>query len=140
MQIQTEVIRFQTEGYTSIIDLSEDVSRIIQRSSFAEGQVTVYGIGATTGITTIEYEPGLVNQDMAEMLNQLAPYGHSYAHNQTWGDDNGAAHLRSALIGTSQAFPFKEQQLLTGTWQQIVFLDFDTRPRNREVVIQLMGV
>ena len=140
MQVQTKVIRFQTNGYTSIINLSEEVSKVIRSSSLAEGQATIYGIGATTGITTLEYEPGLVNKDVGHMLDQVAPYGHRYAHNQTWGDDNGAAHLRSALIGTSQAFPFKDSRLLTGTWQQIVFLDFDTQPRSREVVVQLMGV
>lgn len=139
MEIKTEVISFQTEGYTSIINLSDEVSRIIRESELQEGQATVYGIGATTGITTLEYEPGLVNKDVDQMLGKLAPYGHGYAHNQTWGDDNGASHLRSALIGTSQAFPFKDKRLLTGTWQQIVFLDFDTRARKREVVVQLIG-
>lgn len=108
-------------------------------SGLREGLATVSAIGSTTGITTLEYEPGLVNSDVAAFLEQLAPYSKDYVHNQTWGDDNGSSHLRSALIGTSQSFPFVEGKLMLGTWQQIVFIDFDTRPRQRQVVIQLMG-
>ena len=139
MKLVTEHIRFETDGYTTIVNLSDKVQQMIRQSGLTEGQATVYGIGATTGITTLEYEPGLVNHDVGHMLDKLAPYGHGYAHNQTWGDDNGAAHLRSALIGTSQSFPFQDSRLLTGTWQQVVFIDFDTRPRSREVVVQLFG-
>ena len=97
-------------------------------------------MGSTTGITSLEYEPGLVNHDIARMLDKLAPYGVNYEHNKTWGDDNGAAHLRSALVGTSQSFPFQEGRLLLGTWQQVVFMDFDTRPRDRTIVVQLTGI
>jgi secondary thiamine-phosphate synthase enzyme len=101
--------------------------------------VLISAIGSTTGITTVEYEPGLVEHDIAEMLNKLAPYGVNYEHNKTWGDDNGAAHLRSTLIGTSQTIPFENGKLILGTWQQIIFMDFDTRPRNREIVVQITG-
>lgn len=139
IDLETHFIEFSTKGHTDIIDLSDRLDDLIAHSDFEEGQVTVFGIGSTTGITTIEYEPGLVNQDVAKMLDKIAPYGHGYAHNQTWGDDNGAAHLRSMTIGTSMALPFKAGTLLTGTWQQVVFIDFDTRPRSRRVAVQLFG-
>ena len=140
MHLETHYIEFSTKGYTDIIDLSAEVQRIIRESNLREGQVTVFGIGSTTGITTVEYEPGLVNHDIASMLDKLAPYGVAYEHNNTWGDDNGAAHLRSSLIGTSKTLPFQNGQLITGTWQQVIFIDFDTRPRNRRVAIQVFGV
>ncbi len=139
MNIKTHTFEFKTGGHTDIHDLTPNVKRILENSGLKEGQATVSAIGSTTGITTIEFEPGLVNRDVKEMLNLLAPYGKSYLHNQTWGDDNGASHLRSLLIGTSYVCPFHEGILLLGTWQQIVFIDFDTRPRNRRVVVQLIG-
>ena len=104
-----------------------------------EGQVSVFGIGSTTGISTLEYEPGLVNYDVKELLEQLMPYDKDYHHNQTWGDDNGSAHLRSLLMGTSHVIPFVKGKLLLGTWQQVVFVDFDTQPRDRRVVLQFIG-
>ncbi len=100
----------------------------------------ISAVGSTTGVTTLEFEPGLVDRDVNEMFEIFAPYGKSYKHNQTWGDDNGAAHLRSTLTGTSITIPFVDGQLILGTWQQVVFMDFDTRPRDRTVVVQLMGV
>lgn len=139
MEIQTHYLEFRTKGHTDIIDLTPRIQELLRGSGLKEGQVLVSAIGSTTGISTTEYEPGLVNRDIAEMLERLAPYGRSYAHNQTWGDDNGAAHLRSILIGTSQTFPFAGGKLLLGTWQQIIFLDFDTRPRARKVVVQFVG-
>jgi secondary thiamine-phosphate synthase enzyme len=104
-----------------------------------EGHVLISAIGSTSGITTLEYEPGLVRHDVADMFELIAPYGKSYKHNQTWGDDNGGAHLRSMITGTSQTLPFIDGQLILGTWQQIVFMDFDTRPRSRRVIIQITG-
>lgn len=139
LTLETHPISFSTKGNNDIIDISADVSRLIKDNGFDEGQVTVFGIGSTGGITTLEYEPGLVNHDVARMFEQLAPYGVPYEHNKTWGDDNGSAHLRSFLVGTSKTFPFQDGTLMTGTWQQIVFIDFDTRPRNRKVAIQIMG-
>ncbi len=137
--LETHYIEFSTKGQTDIIDLTSEISRIISGNDFQEGQVTVFGIGSTTGITTIEYEPGLINQDVARMFEQFAPYGVPYQHNKTWGDDNGSSHLRSFLTGTSKTFPFQNSKLITGTWQQIVFVDFDTRSRSRKVAVQLLG-
>ena len=88
----------------------------------------------------MEYEPGLVKTDIFEALGKVAPYDIEYEHNKTWGDDNGAAHIRSTLVGTSYTVPFKQGKLMLGTWQQIVFLDFDTRARNRSAVVQIWGI
>ena len=99
----------------------------------------ISAVGSTTGITTLEFEPGLVDHDVDEMFETFAPYDKSYTHNKTWGDDNGAAHLRSAVTGTCITLPFIDGRLILGTWQQIVFMDFDTRPRSRTVVVQMMG-
>lgn len=139
MQILTRTIEFSTKGYTDIIDLTPRIRRALADMGLQDGQVTVFAVGSTTGISTVEYEPGLANHDIRNMLDQIAPYGKNYEHNKTWGDDNGAAHLRSTLVGTSYTAPFAGGQLLLGTWQQVIFLDFDTRPRQRKVVLQFMG-
>ena len=140
MKISTQRIQLQTKGFTQIIDITGEVQKLMDDEGFSEGSVLISAIGSTTGITSIEFEPGLVNHDIAEMLDKLAPYGVNYEHNKTWHDDNGAAHLRSSLIGTSQSFPFENGKLILGTWQQIVFIDFDTRERNREIAVQICGV
>ncbi|MCB0665640.1 MAG: secondary thiamine-phosphate synthase enzyme YjbQ [Saprospiraceae bacterium] len=139
MKIFTTGIQLQTNGRNQIIDVTPHVNQILNESDLSEGQVTVFGIGSTTGITTLEFEPGLVNHDVGEMFEKIAPYGKDYRHNQTWGDDNGAAHLRSFITGTSYTCPFVAGKLLLGTWQQIVFVDFDTRARSRQVVVQVFG-
>ncbi len=139
MEVQTHYLEFRTRGHTDIIDLTPRIEDLLAESGLQEGQVLVSAVGSTAGIGTTEYEPGLVQRDIAESLERLAPYDRPYAHNQTWGDDNGAAHLRSTFIGTSQTFPFAAGKLLLGTWQQIIFLDFDTRPRTRKVVVQFIG-
>ncbi len=139
MHIETVIIEFTTRGYTDIVDITENTQSVLTSSGLQEGKCTLFAIGSTTGLTTIEYEPGLVKQDLAAMFDHFAPYGKPYAHNMTWGDDNGASHLRSSLMGTDLSVPFQSGSLILGTWQQIVFVDFDTRPRNRRVVVQLMG-
>jgi secondary thiamine-phosphate synthase enzyme len=139
IELETRQIEFSTKGYNHIVDITDKVQNEILQSGFTEGQVTLFGIGSTTGLSTIEFEPGLVNTDISAMFDKLAPYGVEYAHNQTWGDDNGAAHVRSTLQGSSLVVPFVNSELLIGTWQQIIFLDFDTRPRNRKVVVQIFG-
>lgn len=139
MTINTHILEFRTGGHTDIVDLTPRIRKALQETGLTEGQVTVFAVGSTTGISTLEYEPGLVDHDVRAMLDQLAPYGRNYRHNQTWGDDNGAAHLRSLLTGTSYTAPFAAGRLLLGTWQQVVFLDFDTRPRERQVVLQFWG-
>lgn len=139
MKILSQRIQFKTKGYTDIIDITSKVQGALDSAGLKIGSILISAIGSTTGITTVEYEPGLVNHDISEMLDKLAPYGVNYEHNKTWGDDNGAAHLRSTLIGTSQTIPFENGTLILGTWQQIIFIDFDTRVRSREIVVQLSG-
>ena len=139
MNIKTRSIQLQTKGYTDIVDITSKVQRLIDEAGLDQGSILISAIGSTTGITTVEYEPGLVNHDISNMLDKLAPYGVNYEHNKTWGDDNGAAHLRSSLIGTSQTIPFVNGKLILGTWQQVIFIDFDTRPRTREIVVQVIG-
>jgi secondary thiamine-phosphate synthase enzyme len=139
LDIETHTIEFSTRGNTHILDITDKVNGIIASTGFEEAQATIFGIGSTTGIGTVEYEPGLVGTDLAGMFHKIAPYGVAYEHNKTWGDDNGAAHLRSTLQGTSLVVPVKDARLMLGTWQQIIFIDFDTRPRSRKVVVQLIG-
>lgn len=139
IDLETRHIEFSTNGRTHIVDITKMVQNEIYDSGFTEGQVTLFAIGSTTGLSTIEFEPGLVHTDIAEMFDKLAPYGVPYAHNDTWGDDNGAAHVRSTLQGSSLAVPFINKKLTLGTWQQIIFLDFDTRARSRKVVVQILG-
>jgi secondary thiamine-phosphate synthase enzyme len=139
MQLISSTHRFSTKGKTDIVNLTDQIQKELSLSGLKEGQVTLFAIGSTTGLTTIEYEPGLVETDVKAMFTKFAPYAVNYAHNRTWGDNNGAAHLRSFLTGTHFICPFLEGRLCLGTWQQIVFVDYDTRPRNRSIVIQFMG-
>ena len=139
MKIITRSIKLETKGFTDIIDITGEVQKLIDEENISEGSVLISAVGSTTGITTLEFEPGLVNHDIANSLDQLAPYGVNYEHNKTWGDDNGAAHIRSAFVGTSQILPFVGKKVILGTWQQIVFIDFDTRPRKREITVQISG-
>ena len=139
MELSTHFIELQTQGRTDLVDITPQVQAIVSEAGLTEGSATIFGIGSTTGISTIEYEPGLVKTDIAEALSKIAPYGKAYAHNNTWGDDNGAAHIRSTLTGSSLVVPFKDGQLILGTWQQICFIDYDTRPRSRTVIVQIIG-
>ncbi len=140
VNIITKTIELTTNGFSEIHNITESLKKLLAETGLQEGQVVISAIGSTTGITTLEYEPGLVQSDVGEMLDQLAPYGKNYRHNQTWHDDNGAAHLRSCLIGTSYTCPFSGGKLLIGTWQQVVFLDFDTRARSRSIIAQVWGI
>ena len=138
MIIVTETIEMNTRGFPDIIDLSARIREVIARSAIREGQATIFVPGSTAGITTIEYEPGLL-KDLPALCEKLAPRGATYHHDQTWHDGNGYAHLLAALFKPSVTIPLSGGQMMTGTWQQVVLMDFDTRPRQREVVIQVMG-
>ena len=139
MKIITDVVSISTKGFNDIIDITPQVQDYLRASKLSEGQVTVSISGSTAGVTTIEYEPGLL-KDIPEILNQIAPMDRTYQHDATWGDGNGYAHVRAALVGSSLTIPFKEKRMLLGTWQQVVILDFDNRPRQRDVVVQFMGM
>jgi secondary thiamine-phosphate synthase enzyme len=134
----TEEIHLQTKGYTDIIDVTPRVRDLLEESGLRAGTVTVFCPGSTGGVTTIEYESGVV-QDLQEILEEIIPVGRDYRHHQRWGDDNGSSHIRSALVGPSFTVPFTDGTLTLGTWQQIVFIDFDTRARSRRLVVQIVG-
>jgi secondary thiamine-phosphate synthase enzyme len=128
----------QTRGETDIVDVTGPVADCIRRSRLTAGTATVFCPGSTGGLTTIEFEPGLV-KDIPLALEKVAPREGHYHHHETWHDDNGSAHVRAALVGPSITVPFVGGEMTLGTWQQIVFVDFDTRPRDRRLVVQILG-
>jgi secondary thiamine-phosphate synthase enzyme len=132
------VLRLKTEGFGSVHDITDEVSRAVRESGIVTGVVNVAGLGSTLGVTTIEYEPGAV-ADLKRALEQIAPATDNYAHNARWGDHNGYAHLRSALMGTTESYPVSEGRLRLGTWQQVILCDFDDSPRSREVTVTVVG-
>jgi len=136
--IKTVEHAVQTKGHCDIHDLTPVLRRALADTGFAEGQALVFVVGSTAGITTVEFEPGLV-RDLNEFFEKLIPEDRDYFHHATWGDDNGSNHLRAALLKPSLTIPFKNRQLLAGTWQQVVLIDFDTRPRQRSIVFQFTG-
>ncbi|MBN1542764.1 YjbQ family protein [candidate division KSB1 bacterium] len=138
MKIITAQIPLSTRGDSDILDITPQAALELEKSGLRSGVAIFFVSGSTAGLTTLEFEPGLV-QDVPEALEKIAPQGKSYHHDRTWGDGNGHAHVRAALIGPSLTVPFAEGRLLLGTWQQIVLIDFDNRPRRRQVVVQLMG-
>jgi len=138
MNIFTETHFFATKGDCDIINVTGVLLESLAKSKLKNGNVTVFVVGSTASISTIEYEPGL-RKDLPEMLEKFIPTGKKYHHNSTWGDHNGHAHLRSTLFGCSQTIPFANGELLLGTWQQVILIDFDERPRNRKVIFQFIG-
>jgi secondary thiamine-phosphate synthase enzyme len=139
MPVETHRINVKTRGGSQVLDLTPQLLEVLGRSKLADGVATLFVIGSTAGLTTTEYEPGLVNHDLKHCFEKLAPDGEVYRHEETWHDDNGHAHVRASLLGPSLSVPFVDRRPTLGTWQQIVLIDFDTRPRTREVVVQIMG-
>jgi len=131
-------ISLATRGFNDIIDITPSLRSIIQESRIKNGLLAVFVPGSTAGLTTIEYEPGLI-EDIPEMLEKIAPMQARYHHDQTWHDGNGYAHLRAALIGPSLTIPFEQSQMQLGTWQQVVLIDFDNHPRQRHLHVQIQG-
>lgn len=136
--VQTSTHDLRTSGQGDMHDLSEAVASAVAASGLSDGIVTVCVIGSTAAVTTIEFEPGAV-ADFDRVLEQIAPRRGAYVHHERWGDDNGSSHVRAAMIGPSLTLPFTGGQVRLGTWQQIVLAEFDTRPRNRQVVMQVVG-
>ena len=136
--VQSATFEVSTEGFGDVIDVTAQVAAIVQKSGIRNGIVCIANPGSTAGITTIEFEPGAV-ADLKAALEKLAPEKACYRHNDTWDDGNGFAHLRSALVGASQSFPVRDGKVALGTWQQIVLLDFDNRPRRRKLVVSVVG-
>ena len=138
MKIINERIRLSTKGSPDLVDITQDLSGILESSKLMKGSLTVFVVGSTAAITTFEYEPGLA-EDMRNLYEKLAPSDEHYRHDDTWGDANGFSHLRAALQGPSLCVPFDDGRLLLGTWQQVVLAEFDNRPRQREIVVQMIG-
>ncbi len=136
--VRTERIRVQTAGFADIVDITREVAEAVQCAGLRSGIVTVFVAGSTAGVTTVEYEDGLV-RDLQEAFERMAPSGRPYHHDRRWGDGNGFSHVRASLLGPSLTVPVEDGRLMLGTWQQIVLVDFDNRSRRRELVIQLMG-
>ncbi|MDM8000536.1 MAG: secondary thiamine-phosphate synthase enzyme YjbQ [Dehalococcoidia bacterium] len=136
--VKSTTLRLKTSGNCDIVDITGQVAREVDGSGIANGTVTVFAVGSTAGIATIEHESGLL-ADLREMWDRLIPASVGYNHNRAWGDGNGHSHLRASLQGPSLTVPFTSGKMHLGTWQQIVYVDFDNRPRSREVVIQIMG-
>ena len=134
----TKELCLDTCGHTDIQDITRQVEQAVQASGLQAGIVTVFCPGSTGGLTTIEYEGGAV-ADLRQVLDEIVPLNRDYRHHRRWGDDNGSSHIRAALVGPSLTVPFVAGRLTLGTWQQIVFLDFDTHPRSRTLVVQVMG-
>jgi secondary thiamine-phosphate synthase enzyme len=138
MTVVTKDIAFHTNGDCDILDITSEVVKGVEESGVSNGTVTLFVAGSTAGITTIEYEPRLLS-DFKNMWGRVIPQNIPYEHNKTWGDGNGHSHVRASALGASLTVPFINKRLTLGTWQQIVFVDFDNRPRSRKLVLQIMG-
>ena len=136
--IINETISLKTGGHGDIIDVTPQVEERLAQSRLKDGIIILFVAGSTAGITTIEFEPNLA-ADFKELWQRIAPEGVPYHHDNTWGDANGYAHVRASLLGASLVIPFSGGRLSLGTWQQVVLVDFDNRPRSRQVVVQMMG-
>lgn len=138
MAVATTHIDVSTRGHADVVDLTDDLRQLLADSGVTAGTATLFVTGSTASLSTIEYEPGAV-KDIGRILEQIAPVRGHWDHHATWGCDNGAAHTRACLLGPSLTVPFTDGRPLLGTWQQVVLLDFDTRPRSRHIVVQILG-
>ena len=138
MTVITDMISLSTQGHTEVTDITDRVESSLGKSKIKDGILNLFVPGSTASLTTIEYEPGAV-EDLKAAIERLAPRDIPYAHDARWKDGNGYAHVRAALIGPSLAVPFHQGKLALGTWQQIILIDFDNRPRSREIVVQIVG-
>jgi secondary thiamine-phosphate synthase enzyme len=134
----TSQIEVRTTSGTDILDITQQVADILHESAIETGEVILFVPGSTAALTTIEYESGVL-EDLRRAVERLAPQGIPYDHDERWGDGNGFSHVRAALLGPSLVIPFQEQKLMLGTWQQVVVLDFDNRPRLRRILIRVRG-
>ena len=137
--VKTQNITVRTRGNCEVINITEQVGAAVAQVAIRQGTATVFNVGSTAGITTTEYEPGLASHDLKAAFEKLAPEDGRYEHELTWHDDNGHAHVRASLLGPSLCVPIVDGRLTLGTWQQIILIDFDTRPRTRTIVCQIVG-
>jgi secondary thiamine-phosphate synthase enzyme len=138
MTVITQITQIKTRGENHMIDITRQTSKAVEESKLKDGIVTVFVSGSTAAVTTIEYEPGLI-QDFPRMLSRIAPKDIEYEHDNAWHDGNGHSHVRASLIGPSLTIPFNDGDLMLGTWQQIVLLETDTRHRERNIILQIIG-
>ena len=138
MTIKTLTINLNTKGNADIQDITNQISQAVEESGLNDGVVTVFTPSSTSGLTTIEYESGCLS-DLRRLFDEIIDPARHYAHNARWGDGNGHSHVRAAMLGASFSVPFVNRRLTLGTWQQIIFIDFDNRQRRRELVVQMMG-
>lgn len=138
MTVKTITINVNTRGNADILDITGQVSSAVSESQLKDGVATIFTPSSTSGLTTIEYESGCLG-DLKRLFDEIIDPGRHYAHNARWGDGNGHSHVRAALLGASFSVPFVDRRLTLGTWQQIIFVDFDNRARRRELVVQLIG-
>jgi len=138
MTVYYDEIKIQTNGEVDLIDITSDVQSIVSKSKINDGLVCVFVAGSTGAVTTIEFEPGLM-KDLPRALEKIAPKGIHYDHHETWHDDNGHSHVRASLMSPSLTIPIKNGKILHGTWQQVVFVELDTRPRSRNLTVQIVG-
>jgi secondary thiamine-phosphate synthase enzyme len=138
MSVETKELHFDTQGEVEIIDITEKVNGNLRESEIEDGIVTVFVPGATGAITTIEYEPGLL-QDLPTALERLFPKGMRYEHEYRWHDGNGHSHVRASFLGPSLTVPFRAKKLMLGTWQQVIFIELDNKRRSRRIILQIIG-
>lgn len=138
MKVKTHRISFGTHGNGEMVNITDDIHELLNKENIKSGILTVFVPGSTGALTTIEYEPGLI-QDFPAMFDRIAPQDIEYKHDQTWHDGNGHSHCRASLVGPSITIPFAEKRMLVGTWQQVIFIDFDNRNRRRELIVQILG-
>ena len=138
LKVISKTIQLSSKGQDDVIDITKQVSNVVKDSNIENGTVTIFVAGSTAAVTTIEYEPGLIN-DFPEMLSRIIPKNIEYEHDNTWHDGNGHSHVRASLVGPSLTVPIINGKLTVGTWQQIVLLEMDTRPRNRNLILQIMS-
>ena len=139
MAVIFESFKISSKAYCDVINITSHVQNSLKKSGIKDGIINVHVAGSTGAVSTTEFEPGLAQHDIKEFLEKIIPYDKNYKHHRTWGDNNGAGHLRSFLLKTSQTFPFKNQQLILGTWQQIVFIECDERSRSRTIYCTIVG-
>jgi secondary thiamine-phosphate synthase enzyme len=138
MSVYSDVININTKGESDIIDITKSIQKSVKNSNIREGIICIFVPGSTGTITTIEYEPGL-KKDFPDALNRIAPKNIEYKHHETWHDDNGRSHVKASLMGPSLNLPITEGRVIHGTWQQLVFIELDTRPRDRKIIIKIVG-
>ncbi len=139
MATESHEFEVSTRGDNHVVNISDEVAEAVDSGRIRDGIVAVFVIGSTAGITTTEFEPGLVKRDLEAAFEGIAPKDGRYLHEETWHDDNGHSHVRASLLGPSLALPLSDGAMPLGTWQQIILIDFDTRPRSRRIVVQVVG-